>query len=171
MINLPPPSPGYGLSYTNFTLSGDCPGVHAAPLRLSSVAAPPPPVTCTVTVRNTGLRAGDEVVQVFFVPAADAVARARAAHRAGGPRKDPLASRLLVAFERVTVVAGGSVDIPFSFPVPSFATVSDAGSRVVYPGDYTLRFTRGHGEDLNIPVRVETRDGESLVLREYPKWW
>lgn len=118
------------------------------------------------TLRHT------QVVTVFLVPDAARVAAGRAAAAAGGPRRDPLASRLLVAFERVTVPAGGRVDIPFNFSAPAFATVDDDGARVVRPGRYALRFSRGHGDDVDVPVDVEVGGGvERRVLRAYPRWW
>lgn len=58
---------GYGLSYTSFAYSG---------LKLSAVKmAPGGSVTVSVNVRNTGKRAGDEVVQLYVQYPKSAVAR------------------------------------------------------------------------------------------------
>ena len=74
-------------------------------------------------------------------------------------------------FERISVPAGGRVNITFNFSAPAFATVDDDGARVVRPGRYTLSFSRGHGADVDVPVDVDVGGGERRVLRAYPKWW
>ena len=164
---------GHGLSYTTFTLSGTCPNnppklrLGASPYVSSAI------ISCTVTVANTGTRDGDEVVTVYVVPNATAVERARTAHLAGSPRRDPLASRLLIAFERVHIAAGAHVDIPFNFSAPTFASIDDDGARVIFPGDYSLRFSRGAGDDVDVPITIELEDGmDRLITRAaYPIWW
>ena len=166
---------------TNPNLHGhrSCPGLPRV-LRLSvghDAAAPPPPprvITCTVTVINTGARAGDEVITVYVAPNATAVASARATRALGvSPRADPLASRLLVAFDRVTVPAGGRVDVHFNFSPPAvFGFVDDDGARSVRPGSYALRFSRGAGDDVDVPVDITVDGGELVVVRPaYPVWW
>lgn len=83
---------GHGLSYTTFALSG---------VSLSSrrMAASGGSVVVKATVRNTGGRAGDEVVQVYL--------------------RDPAASivqpvRRLRGFQRVTLAAGASRTLSFT---------------------------------------------------------
>jgi beta-glucosidase len=161
---------GFGLSYSTFTLSGSCP-VHP-PWRVESAAAAlaAPPLACSVTVTNTSPRDGDEVVTVFVVPAAAAVARGRAALSARAPRRDPLASRLLVAFARVAVPAGGQAVVPFNITLPSFAGVADDGARTLYAGAYDVVFSRGHGADVVVAVDVGAAGAAPLALRRDPTW-
>ena len=166
---------GYGLSYTTFTLSGTCPNNPPSLVVNAADSSASPSISCTVTVANTGPLDGDEVVIVYVIPNATSVARARAALWNGGPRSDPLASRLVVAFERVHVAAGGRVDIPFNFSVPTFSSVDDSGARVVYPGQYVLRFSHGTSDsdasDVDVTVVVEIDGAERHVVRAaYPTW-
>ena len=163
---------GFGLSYTTFSLSGDCPGSGSAPAHVWRLAAGTPRAalragavaggntSCTITVKNTGSVAGDEVVQVFLAPNAASMARAHA---------DPMALKRLVAFQRVTLGAGQSAELPFSFDPAALAEVDQAGARVLWPGEYSLQVTRGHGEAVPWRVRVEVAGGDRVVVRTYPK--
>ena len=91
---------GFGLSYTTFTISR--PAARPAPRSASDGQ-----VQATVTVTNTGTRAGDEVVQLYL--------------------HDPVASlsqpvRRLRGFERVTLAPG-----PVAHGRPSRSTADDFG--------------------------------------------
>ena len=79
---------GHGLSYTTFELSGLDAGRRRASPRTARVSV-------QVTVKNTGARAGDEVVQVYVTDVAASVTR---------PVKQ------LRAFERVAPAAGRGED-------------------------------------------------------------
>lgn len=85
---------GYGLSYTTFEMSGDCPafgnsgnvdgmkgagGVAVGWSIASSTLATLPSINCSITVTNTGSVDGDEVVQVYIRPDADSIKTAHAA--------------------------------------------------------------------------------------------
>ena len=124
--------------------------------------------SCTVTVKNTGDVGGDEVVQVFVSPST-----ATRHARSSGP--DPMALKRLVAFQRVTLAAGDSVDIPFSFDPTALADVDASGSRVIWPGEYTFFVGRGHGEEVLWGARVELlSQGEGgkddrVWVRRYPQ--
>ncbi|MEV5752486.1 beta-glucosidase BglX [Actinoallomurus sp. NPDC052308] len=102
---------GYGLSYTTFAVSG---------LRLSSATmAPNGTVTASVRVRNTGGRAGDEVVQLYL--------------------HDPVASveqpvRRLRGFERVTLRPGESRTVTFTLGRNDVGYYDNGGRFVVEPG-------------------------------------
>ncbi|MDX3116499.1 glycoside hydrolase family 3 N-terminal domain-containing protein [Streptomyces scabiei] len=86
---------GHGLSYTTFTISDPTPSSHRIPagaLRRGDT------VEVAVTVRNTGKRAGDEVVQLYL--------------------HDPVASivqpvRRLRGFRRVSLAPGRSTTVRF----------------------------------------------------------
>lgn len=106
---------GYGLSYTTFDISG---------LKVSSpTVATTGKVTVTVDVRNTGSRAGDEVVQLYLH---DPVARL----------SQPV--RRLVGFDRVTLAAGQSTKVSFTLGAQDFGYYDNAGTFVVEPGRIDL---------------------------------
>jgi hypothetical protein len=180
----------FGLSYTTFSLAGSCPqaaawrvaaaahgGALAADARgrgLAALAAPP--LQCSVTVTNTGTLDGDEVVFLFVTPGKRSSAERAADKLAAAQGKaampfvpDALAIKQLAGFERVRVPAGGHVVVPFDVDVSALAFVDAAGNRVVDGTDFALEFSRGHGDVLRVPVRLELDSGESrLVARKYP---
>jgi beta-glucosidase len=82
---------GYGLSYSTFTISD---------LRLSAKSISlEEPVTATVTLTNTGARAGDEVVQLYL-------------HQRFGSASRPV--RQLKGFRRVTLQPGQKQEVSFT---------------------------------------------------------
>lgn len=87
---------GYGMSYTTFEVEN--PRYNKAMGRL------------TVTLKNTGNRCGDEVVQVYIKRTADAE----------GPIKT------LRAYKRVNLKAGEHRDIAIDLPMKNFETWDDA---------------------------------------------
>ncbi len=106
---------GYGLSYTTFDIAN---------LKVSAASIPKTGnVTVTVDVRNTGARAGDEVVQLYL--------------------HDPVASltqpvRRLRGFERVTLAPGTSKKVSFTLGPDDFGFYDNAGHFVVEPGRIDL---------------------------------
>ena len=114
---------GHGLSYTQFAYDG---------LALStSTLAAGKPLTVDVTVRNTGPRAGDEVVQAYL-QATDV----------------PLAPRrALVAFDRVHLDPGESRHVSFALSPRQLSTVDAAGRRAVVAGRYRLSVGGGQPGD------------------------
>ena len=102
---------GFGLSYTTFEVSN---------LQLSSSSVSRHgSLKASVTVRNTGSRAGDEVVQLYI--------------------HDPVASisqpvRRLRGFERVTLTPGQSRTVTFTLDKSDFGFYDDRGKLVVEPG-------------------------------------
>jgi len=103
---------GYGLSYTTFEISN---------LQLSSSSVSRyGSVRASVTVTNTGVRVGDEVVQLYI--------------------HDPVASisqpvRRLRGFERVTLNPGQSRTISFKLDRSDFGFYDNRGRFVVEPGE------------------------------------
>lgn len=106
---------GYGLSYTSFAISN---------LRLSSnVISRTGHLTASVTVQNTGTRAGDEVVQLYL--------------------HDPVASisqpiRRLRGFERVHLAAGQSKTVRFPVGRSDFGFYDNQGKFVIETGRIDL---------------------------------
>ena len=102
---------GFGLSYTTFEISN---------LQLSSSSVSRHgSIKASVTVRNTGGRVGDEVVQLYI--------------------HDPVASisqpvRRLRGFDRVTLNPGQSRTVTFTLDRSDFGFFDDRGELVVEPG-------------------------------------
>jgi beta-glucosidase len=102
---------GHGLSYTTFEISD---------LRLSRQSVSRHgSLTASVKVRNTGTRAGDEVVQLYI--------------------NDPVASlsqpvRRLRGFERVTLEPGAERTVEFRLDRSDFGFYDNRGKLVVEPG-------------------------------------
>ena len=121
---------GYGLSLTTFALV--CVRESPSSLRFSC------------EVRNTGARAGDEVVQVYH--AAGAAIRSSVDH--------PVPFRSLVSFERVTVPANASVTVSFELTTDALLLTTAEGERRLYPGERQLVFTNGVNATVSISVSV-----------------
>lgn len=102
---------GYGLSYTTFTYSG-----LAAKQQEKGVAV-------SVTVANTGDRAGDEIVQCYF--------------------RDPVARRVrpvqkLADFARISLEAGEQKEVSFFLPYETFGYYDQSMSYVVDDGEIII---------------------------------
>jgi beta-glucosidase len=106
---------GFGLSYTSFDISGLTLD-HTTMRRHGRVRA-------TVTVKNTGTRAGDEVVQLYL--------------------RDPVASlsqpvRRLRGFERVTLAPGQTQQVSFTVDRSDVGFWDNRGKYLVEPGEIQL---------------------------------
>jgi beta-glucosidase len=102
---------GHGLSYTTFALSGASLGRAELSWRDS--------ITTTVTITNTGARAGDEVVQLYV--------------------RDPVASVTrpvleLKSFVRVELAPGDAKTVTFETPVGQLGIYDREQAYVVEPG-------------------------------------
>jgi beta-glucosidase len=103
---------GHGRSYTTFALGG---------LRISDVEIPTDgELTVSVRLRNTGARAGDEVVQLYLHDVLAQVTR-------------PV--RALVGFARVALESGAAADVTFHVHADRTAFIGRDLTRVVEPGD------------------------------------
>ncbi|GAA1564278.1 MULTISPECIES: glycoside hydrolase family 3 N-terminal domain-containing protein [Kribbella] len=106
---------GYGASYTSFSV-GD--------LRLSaSEIGSDGEFTATVRVRNTGDRAGDEVVQLYLRDLVAQVAR-------------PL--KVLTGFARVSLEPGQAADVTFRVHADRTAYTGPDLRRIVEPGEFDV---------------------------------
>jgi len=129
---------GYGLSYTTFEYTN---------LRLSSQRiGAGDSLEVTVDLRNTGDRAGDEVVQVYLRDDVASVA-------------EPV--KALKAFRRVTLRPGERRTIAFRLGADSFALYDRQMRRVVEPGTFTVYV--GTDSDARLSVRFNFA-GNTLVL-------
>jgi beta-glucosidase len=102
-----------------------------------------------VTVRNTGSRAGREVVQAYL--AAPQAKEDRAAGTGGGPRPP----RELAAFGSVRLQPGASADVILQVPARAFARWDSPAGGWVWPtGRFTLHVGRS-SRDLRLSTAVE----------------
>ena len=114
---------GYGLSYTSFAYS---------PLSLSTAAlAPGMGLIVSVTVRNTGMMTGEEVVQLYLQDVAASVTR-------------PV--RELKRFTRITLPPGGSQRVEFTLESSDCAFLGPDLKPLVEPGEFRV-FVGGNCRD------------------------
>lgn len=108
---------GYGLSYTTFAYSG---------LQISpSVTEPGVPVTVSVDVTNTGLRVGEEVVQLYLTDIASSV---------------PVAVKELKGFRRVMLAPGETRQISFALTADELYTYNESAGRYdIEAGTFAVR--------------------------------
>lgn len=133
---------GHGLSYTRFAY---------APLRLSAKKLQAgESLSVRIRVRNTGERAGDEVVQAYLEYPA----------RPLSPR------RALVAFARVALQPGQARDLEFELDPRSLSDVDRSGKRRVMPGDYRIFVGGGQpGTDAPGEAAGFSIEGEASIPR------
>lgn len=147
---------GHGLSYTSFALQwpdGEAPGtVTFSDANDSAVF--------NVEVANTGAVAGDEVVQVYVKPP-----RSLATLHS----ETPIVQKQLIAFQRMSVAAGGQTKATFEVDAKAFGLADTSGNIQLHAGDYNLLFSKGHGKDLEVPVKVQLQ--LPAMLKPFRKWW
>lgn len=106
---------GHGLSYTSF---------EYGELRVASKSVPPgQPVVVDCVVKNTGHRAGDEVVQLYFQQKLGSVTTYE---------------MNLCGFKRVAIAPGESQAVRFEINPMLFEIINRQGKRVVEPGVFEL---------------------------------
>jgi beta-glucosidase len=106
---------GHGLSYTTFSYQK--PKLSADKLGSSDQ------LTVEVTVKNTGTRGGDEVVQLYLRDDAATITR-------------PV--RALRGFQKVALAKGASSTVTFKLDQDDFALLDDKLKRVVEAGTFTV---------------------------------
>ena len=110
---------GYGLSYTSFDYQNAALSKTAIPTNGAT--------TITLSMKNVGKRAGDEVVQVYIVNKQDPQ----------GPVKS------LRGFSRVHVEAGKTVPVRIELPNKAFGFFNPKTERMeVIPGNYGILYGR-----------------------------
>jgi len=105
---------GYGLSYTTFSYSG---------LVMPQSAVAGEKVKVSVTVKNTGTREGEEVVQLYLTD-----------EKASTPR--PI--RQLEGFQRISLKPGESRVVDFTIEPRQFSIINNKDKRVTEPGYFTV---------------------------------
>ena len=123
---------GYGLSYTTFEVSN----LHLS----SSTVSKNGSLEASVTVKNTGTRTGDEVVQLYI--------------------HDPVASisqpvRRLRGFERVTLDPGQSRKVTFTLDKDDFGFYDNSGKLVVEPGQIDVYAGNSSNADMTQSFTVK----------------
>src|SRR2546423_513876 len=129
---------GYGLSYTTFAYSNL--KLSTPSIRTGDTA------TVSVDVRNTGDRAGDEVVQLYM---RDDVASV----------EEPV--KELKGFRRITLAAGESRTVTFKLPPDAFALYDHDMRRVIEPGTFTIYAGTNSVDVISAALEVT---GNTLVL-------
>jgi beta-xylosidase len=134
---------GYGLSYTSFEYSEFAVS--------SGQVAADGEIEVSCTVRNTGERAGDEVVQLYAHDMIATLVR---------PVKE------LKGFKRLTLEPGEGKRVSFTLPVDLLSFTGSGTTRVVEPGEFELMIGRSSAEILfRSTVEVTGK------LRELPAMW
>jgi beta-glucosidase len=129
---------GHGLSYTTFDWTDA--GQAGASVTTGAAWAVDGEATVGVTVRNTGDRAGTEVVQLYL--------------------HDPVAQTTrpvvrLIGYQRVPLEPGEAARVTFTVHADLASFTGLAGQRIVEPGDVELRFGRSAGDiAATVPLRL-----------------
>jgi beta-glucosidase len=126
---------GYGLSYTTFEYSN---------LQIYPNPSTSSGVTASVSVKNTGSVAGDEVVQLYL----------------DRPKATDQPHKALVGFLRVPLQAGESKTVEFTVTPQQLSTVDESGKRMVQPETITLQ---AGGSSANGLMREVTLGGEAAA--------
>jgi len=127
---------GYGLGYTTFDVTAD-----AASVSVSGGAAK----NVTITVHNTGVVSGDEVILAYFT-AEDGVI----------PSQEPAVriQKQLFDFARVHAKAGETATAVFEVSAESVTLHKEAGDSTAWPGKYSLVFTNGVSASAQVSLTV-----------------
>jgi beta-glucosidase len=105
---------GHGLSYTTFAYEN---------LRVPAQVRAGDTVRVSVDVRNTGARAGDEVVQLYVTDLEASV---------------PVPVRALAGFQRVSLAAGERRAVTFAVAPRAFTRIDASGARVGEAGAFRI---------------------------------
>ncbi len=114
---------GWGLSYTTFDYSGVQVSRHSVPLAEADRSDAKHLLTVSATVKNTGRRAGTEVVQLYV-------------RNLGASVEQPV--RSLQGFQRVTLKPGESRQVTFQLGFPELSFYNVKSQPVVEPTHYTV---------------------------------
>jgi beta-glucosidase len=135
---------GYGLSYTGFSYGPteiDKTSLRAKDLNANLGGRGEPLNTLTVTaeVSNVGLRAGEELVQLYI-------------RLQGTSTAQPV--RALKAFQRVTLAAGETKQVTFHLTPDTFALWNDRNQYVVEPSKVTVWISPDSASGLDAHLEI-----------------
>lgn len=130
---------GYGMSYTKFAYQD---------LRIPAEVRGGNGVKVSVEVRNTGDRAGDEVVQLYLKHANASV---------------PVPIRSLAGFERVSLNAGERKRVEFTVNARQLSVIGAGGRPTVEPG--TVEISVGGGQPGQFAPTTDVLTGSVQVVR------
>lgn len=131
---------GYGLSYTKFEITN---------LKLSAQKFPPGgKLTASVDVKNTGTRAGDEVVQLYLRDVVASVSR---------PVKE------LRGFQRVTLQPGETKHLEFEITYEQLGFLDREMHFVIEPGEFQVMV--GSNSEEVISAKFEVAGPTAMQLR------
>lgn len=120
---------GFGLSYTKFEYSA---------LELSAAEiAPGKSLKLTATVKNTGDRAGDEVVQVYLSDLEASIA---------------VPTRKLIAFSRVSLNPDESKQVSFTITPEQMSLIDATGRTVLEPGEFSISVGGSQGDPRSLAL-------------------
>ena len=105
---------GFGLSYTSFKYSK---------FKVAKTASAGDPVTVTVSVKNSGKRAGDEIVQLYLSNTTASV---------------PVPLSTLKGFKRIHLEPGESKVLTFTLQPEDFSVIDESFKRVIQPGKFVI---------------------------------
>lgn len=123
---------GYGLSYTTFE--------YGAPVVENKSIEKGDSIGVSVTVRNTGTVAGDEIVQLYVRDEFASVTR---------PAKE------LKAYQRVSLEPGESRKVTFSLPYSALGFYNREMDFVVEPGEFTIMVGKSSKDEDLQPVKIK----------------
>jgi beta-glucosidase len=126
---------GFGLSYTTFEYSD----LSVTPAVMGSDGV----ATVSCTVRNTGTRAGDEVVQLYVRDILASVAR-------------PVLE--LKGFTRIHLAPGEQKDVTFTLPADQLSMLDRDMNRVVEPGAFRV-LVGASSKDIRLRGELVVRAG------------
>jgi len=110
---------GYGLSYTKFLYSN---------IKVDKMASVKTPVTISATVKNTGNKDGEEVVQLYLQNIASAF---------------PVPIKSLKGFTRVWLKKGEQKTVQFTLVPDDFSVINNDGKAIVEAGNYKVSIGGG----------------------------
>lgn len=114
---------GYGLTYTQFVYQDVSVSRHAIPFTEARQKNARNLVTVTATVRNTGNRVGDEIVQCYV-------------RNLGASLEQPV--RSLEGFQRIRLQPGEMKKVAFQLGFPELSFYDNTGHTVIEKTDYTV---------------------------------
>ncbi|GIV60394.1 MAG: beta-glucosidase [Rhodothermaceae bacterium] len=130
---------GFGLSYTTFAYSNL--RIEPNPATPGGASLPGPVATIRCTVRNTGPRAGDEVVQLYLRDVLASTAR-------------PVME--LKGFQRIHLAPGEAKDVTFELTPEHLQMLNRDGVWVVEPGTFRIMIGRS-SKDIRLRGMLEVR--------------